>query len=233
MWKTILVRVLIALASIAVVAVVIGYWNWIWNWVNDNSSPLTAVGTCVTGLALVIFAWRTYSLSVRLVETQYLPLLNFYSLSHPKTEEFTTALSHYKGTTWEIHLLNPGSIPVHCADIEIYIGRHRLRKKWKAIRTYCDLLDKSSSLIREGEDIVVKEHDHRALIVVLHKADIKDRVKDWFGKQTEFILKVKLRQLRKLGGQDKSRWLETKSKQFCLADEFARESKGVVPPTQR
>src|SRR4030042_392977 len=228
MWKTILVRFIIALVSIvaavAVIATVIGNWNW----VNDNSAPLTAVGTCVTGIALVIFAWRTYNLSVRLVETQYLPLLNFYSLSYPKTEELTTKLSHYKGTTWEIHLLNPGSIPTHCTDEKIYIGRHGCRKQWKAIRTYCDLLDKDRDLIREGDDIVVKEHDHQALTVVLHKAEIKDRVKDWFGKQKEFILKVKLRQLRKLGGQDKSRWLETKSKQFCFADEFVKESTGVV-----
>lgn len=233
MWKTVLLRTLIALVFILAVAAVIGYWNWIWNWINNNSTPLTAVGTCVTGFALVVFAWLTYNLSVRLVETQYLPLLNFYSLSHPKTEEFTTAYSQYEGNTWKIHLLNPGNIPVHCTDVEIYIGRHGLKKKWKAIRTYCDLLDESNNLIiAEDKDIVVKEHDHRALIVVLHKADIKDRVKDWFGKQTEFILKVKLRQLRKLGGQDKSRWLETKSKRFCLADKLAKESTGVVPTPQ-
>ena len=55
---------------------------------------------------------------------------------------------------------------------------------------------------------------------------------NWFGKQTEFILKVKLHQLRKLGGQDKSRWLETKSKQFCLADKFVKESTDDATKTQ-
>jgi hypothetical protein len=215
-WKMIIAF----LAVLGVAAVVSLIWHW-WTWIGAHSGSLAAIGTLATGLALAVFAWLTYGLSRKMVELQYAPVLQLYSLGNPKTGKFFEGQSQvYEGVRWKFYLLNPGEAPIWVDHIGIEIAPTSGQLIWTSVSGFCDLLDEQGNII--SPEVIVEGHSHRAVTVLLHHKETRKHLQRVFGERKQFILAGMLYQHRQLGGRDKSGWLRVVSGPFELPSKFGK-----------
>ena len=180
-------------------AVVSLIWHW-WTWIGTNSSPLAAIGTFATGLALAIFAWLTYSLSRKMVVLQYSPVLQLYSAGNPQTGEFVEGGSKiYKGVRWKFYLLNSSDAPIWVDQISIEMAPASGRLSWTSVHGLCELLDEQSRVL--SREIMVEGHGHAAVTVILYDEKTREHLQRVYGERRHFIMAGMIYQHRQVLGE--------------------------------
>jgi hypothetical protein len=217
----------LTIALLVALAVIAGLWRS-WGWVNTNSSALAFIATSATGVALAVFAWLTFRLSNRMVEYQYAPPMQLYSVSEPEVGEVTAGATQYQGLTWRICLLNVGLGPIWVENIDIDVSPALGRPVWTSSGRLCIFLDKSSNEINPRKPIIIDGHGDISIIIVLYDEKTKEHLQRIFGVQEKFIMRISVYQRRQLGRHDKSGWLQLVSREFMLPEKFRQNLRHTI-----
>lgn len=211
------------LASLTVLGLVVAtiiIWHW-WTWIGENSASLIVMATFVTGLALAIFAWLTYSLSRKMVEVQYAPKLQIYSAGDPKTGKFVGGEAiTYEGVQWKFYLLNPGDAPIWVNQISIEITPTSGRLSWTSVHGLYELLDEQNRVL--SQEIMIEGHGHIAVTVILHDEKTGEYLQRLYGQRNQFVMAGIMYQNRQFFGRDKSGWLRIVSGRFDLPSKLGK-----------
>ena len=94
-------------------------------------TALGAIGACITGIALAVFAYLTWAVSYRQQETLLFPFLGLrmvYTYPHHGERVFEDASNYYHGIKWEVEITNPGSVPIEILRYEFGIENTKTGK---------------------------------------------------------------------------------------------------------
>lgn len=91
-----------ALGLFAIIALFVCLLWWWWRWIFANALPLTFIATAMTGLALATFAWLTYDLSKTMVEYEYVPPIQLYSIAQPEINTVSIKGIDHETIVWRV-----------------------------------------------------------------------------------------------------------------------------------
>lgn len=188
-----------------------------WHWIPETWLFLATLGGAT---ATGFFALRTYKLQKQLIELQYAPKLQLYSLENPQDGTITSQHDRtvYTGVTWKLHMLNPSDIPIAAGLINVDVSPALGRQSWTSVAKLSLVLNSRGEPIERG--FVIEGHGHLDMIVILYGEDTLEHLKRIFGEQDRFIMAVRSYQYRQFAGKDTSGWLSHVSSPFQLPAKF-------------
>jgi hypothetical protein len=169
-----------------------------------------------------------------MIEHQYAPPIQLYSVSEPEAGEMVAGATRYEGLIWRICLFNIGAGPAWLDNMNIEISPALGRPVWTSLGGLCILLDRGSNEVNLRKPIIIDGHGDVSLVVVIHGENTKEHLQRAFGTQEKFIMRVRAYQRRRLAGYNKSGWLRLASGTFRLPQKFGQTPRHtvIVPPQE-
>ena len=237
-WLTIHRKTRLTMLALLVALVIIATLWLSWDVVTKNSQALTFIATCLTGVALAVFAWLTYNLSNRMVEYQYAPILQLYSVSEPEAGQMTVGATQFEGLMWNICVLNVGDVPVWLDHINIEISPAFSRPEWTSVGSFCICAVKNDHEIDVKKPFVINAHGDISIVIMMYDEKVKEHLQRIFGAKDKFIMQMLAYQRRRLGRHEKSGYVELISQPFELPNRLERNPLNTIaisldkePPT--
>lgn len=217
------------IAGIFIVCSVIVIILLSWEIIEINAAALSFMASLFTGIALAIFAYRTFRLSSSLAE-QEIPWIQISSLSNPIEGIVESGLTKYTGLIWELSILNIGAIPAWVEQLMLDLSNVKTGV-WYSINVHAMFIGCASQTKAEidtRKPIIIDPHEDLTITIIVHDSKLIEELNLMFGgREGEFMLKLMAHQKRQLGGRDKSGWIDIYSQRFSLPDNFKSENKYV------
>ncbi|MFP4641501.1 MAG: hypothetical protein ACLFPU_04905 [Dehalococcoidia bacterium] len=178
------------------------------------------VVTFLTGAALAVFAWRSYSLSRSIAQGRYSPVLELYPAGPPETGSFQQNVSKFQGVRWQLSLVNSGDVPIWCDNLTISIQITLLpeaseQEVWADISKFCEFYDEEGNPLTERA-IGVDGYSHRKVTVYICREGQELHRLVGVGHPTQ--MQFELHQRGKHGRPEV--WVREKSGSFRLPEKF-------------